>query len=121
MFKFLWKMIKWSVIGIVVAVIAVMIFVDLPEKTSAEIAEKNVQVELIDTTLTEEKIASQVAQNIADQALADKYSKCYSNMTAAHKASGLHDSNRDKSIEIKVEMCNIASTSTTGEGSDWIK
>ena len=51
----------------------------------------------------------------------DKYAVCYGKMTAAHKKTGLHSNNRSKSIEIKEKMCKIASTSTTGNGIDWIK
>ena len=51
----------------------------------------------------------------------DKYAICYGNVTAAHKANGLHTRNRDKSIEIKKQLCKIAATSTTGEGSFWLK
>ena len=50
-----------------------------------------------------------------------KYQICYGNVTAAHKANGLHTRNRDKSIEIKEQLCKIAATSTTGEGSFWLK
>tara|TARA_B110000967_G_scaffold65611_1_gene67745 strand:- start:12 stop:422 length:411 start_codon:yes stop_codon:yes gene_type:complete len=51
----------------------------------------------------------------------DKYKICYGNVTAAHKANGLHTRDRDKSIEIKKQLCKIAATSTTGEGSFWLK
>ena len=50
-----------------------------------------------------------------------KYQICYGNVTAAHKANGLHTRNRDKSIEVKKQLCKIAATSTTGEGSFWLK
>jgi len=50
-----------------------------------------------------------------------KYQICYENVTAAHKANGLHTRNRDKSIEVKKQLCKIAATSTTGEGSFWLK
>ena len=51
----------------------------------------------------------------------DKYAICYGRVTQAHKDNGLHDRDRDKSIEIKKELCKIAATSTTGEGSFWIE
>ena len=51
----------------------------------------------------------------------DKYAICYGRVTQAHKDNGLHDRNRDKSIQIKKELCKIAATSTTGEGSFWIE
>ena len=50
-----------------------------------------------------------------------KYQICYGNVTAAHKANGLHTRNRDKSIEVKKQLCKIAATSTTGEGSFWLQ
>lgn len=50
----------------------------------------------------------------------DKYKLCYANVTAAHKANGLHYRNRPKSIEVKEELCKTAATSTTGEGCAWI-
>ena len=50
-----------------------------------------------------------------------KYQICYGNVTAAHKANGLHTRDRDKSIEIKKQLCKIAATSTTGEGSFWLE
>ena len=51
----------------------------------------------------------------------DKYAICYGRVTQAHKDNGLHDRNRDKSIQMKKELCKIAATSTTGEGSFWIE
>lgn len=51
----------------------------------------------------------------------DKYAICYGRVTQAHKDNGLHARDRDKSIEIKKELCKIAATSTTGEGSFWIE
>jgi len=51
----------------------------------------------------------------------DKYAICYGNVTAAHKANGLHERNRSKSIQIKEEICKIAATSKTGEASHWLK
>ena len=50
----------------------------------------------------------------------DKYKICYGNITAAHKANGLHDRNRTLSIKVKKEMCKIAATSTTGDGCTWL-
>ena len=50
----------------------------------------------------------------------DKYKICYGNITAAHKANGLHDRNRTLSIKVKEEMCKITATSTTGEGCAWL-
>ena len=50
----------------------------------------------------------------------DKYKICYGNVTAAHKANGLHDRNRTLSIKVKEEMCKIAATSTSGEGCAWL-
>ena len=50
----------------------------------------------------------------------DKYKICYGNVTAAHKANGLHDRNRTLSIKVKEEMCKIAATSTTGDGCAWL-
>jgi len=50
----------------------------------------------------------------------DKYKICYANVTAAHKANGLHFRNRAKSIEAKEALCKIAATSKTGEGCAWI-
>ena len=35
----------------------------------------------------------------------NKYAKCYGEMTKAHKARGLHQSNRSMSIEIKETVC----------------
>lgn len=35
----------------------------------------------------------------------NKYAKCYGEMTNAHKARGLHQSNRSMSIEIKETVC----------------
>ena len=51
----------------------------------------------------------------------DKYAICYGRVTQAHKDNGLHDRDRDKSIQMKKELCKIAATSTTGEGSFWIE
>ena len=51
----------------------------------------------------------------------NKYAICYGKVTAAHKANGLHTRDRDKSIEIKKQLCKIAATSTTGEGSFWLQ
>jgi hypothetical protein len=51
----------------------------------------------------------------------DKYAIFYGRVTQAHKDNGLHDRNRDKSIQMKKELCKIAATSTTGEGSFWIE
>ena len=51
----------------------------------------------------------------------DKYAICYGRVTQAHKDNGLHDRNRDMSIKMKKEICKIAATSTTGEGSFWLK
>ena len=34
-----------------------------------------------------------------------RYAKCYGEMTAAHKARGLHESNRPMSIKIKETVC----------------
>jgi SH3 domain protein len=51
----------------------------------------------------------------------DKYYICYGNITKAHKETGLHDRNRRLSVQIKEEICKIAATSTTGEGSAWLK
>ena len=51
----------------------------------------------------------------------DKYAICYGRVTQAHKDNGLHDRNRDMSVKMKKEICKIAATSTTGEGSFWIE
>jgi hypothetical protein len=51
----------------------------------------------------------------------DEYARCYGKITQVHKSNGLHDRNRTKSIKIKEEMCKTAVTSSTGEGSYWLK
>jgi len=44
---------------------------------------------------------------LSSNAYADytKYAKCYGEMTNAHKARGLHESNRVLSIKIKETVC----------------
>ena len=37
--------------------------------------------------------------------LAKAYAQCYAEMTSWHKASGLHDRNREHSIRIKEQTC----------------
>ncbi len=39
----------------------------------------------------------------------DKYYQCYGALTQRHKASGLHDRNRQVSIKIKEEVCTLYS------------
>ena len=50
-----------------------------------------------------------------------EYQICYGKVTQAHKENGLHYRDRAKSIAIKKELCKIAATSKTGEGSHWLK
>lgn len=37
----------------------------------------------------------------------DDYLKCYGEMTAAHKARGFHERNREASIKVKTEICEL--------------
>jgi len=37
----------------------------------------------------------------------DDYLKCYGEMTAAHKARGFHERNREASIKVKTEVCEL--------------
>ena len=63
-----------------------------------------------------------VVKTITPAYLSDPlYKKCYDKVTLAHKENGLHDRNRKMSIQIKEEICKVAVTSTTGEGSYWIQ
>ena len=36
-----------------------------------------------------------------------RYAKCYGEMTAAHKARGFHERNREASIKVKTEICEL--------------
>lgn len=51
----------------------------------------------------------------------DKYAKCYGEMTNAHKARGLHQSNRSMAIEIKETVCKSFAKGeiSSYEGKGW--
>ena len=112
MLKFIWNFIKWFVICSILFIIAVMLFVDLPDSKKSTTVKK---------TVTSQPTVAKVVKADTSYKSSDKYAICYHNVTEAHKASGLHDRNRSQSIKIKEELCKIAATSTTGEGSAWLK
>ena len=111
----LWKLTKVSVLTFIAVFVAVMVFVDLPDGKVDIKTGKFVESEKITTVI------KTVVKADNSYLSSDKYAICYHNVTEAHKANGLHDRNRSKSIEIKEQLCKIAATSTTGEGSAWLK
>ena len=105
-FKTIWKLpTKVWVFGFVV--LAYAVYDPEPVKTVAA-NDVKVDVKVVKTTVPAYKSNP-------------LYAKCYDKVTQAHKDNGLHDRNRMQSIQIKEQICKVAVTSTTGEGSYWIQ
>lgn len=98
--------------GVVFLIILIVIFSENKEKKSIEVPDNKSETNTYNNNDTK---PDKWWENT------DKYAICYSRVTAVHKANGLHERNRVKSIQIKEELCKIAATSTTGEGSYWLK